>query len=200
LITPSNSTNKERIMSFKTIAAAAAVSLCVVPLANAQGLTGSTVTGALYCCNAPTEENRATNFVTATVGSQVEFPNGAFTSMTPGLSPVPATLDIGANTIDLHYLASAPAAPGMFDGYVLSFAGAPSITSVTADPSSTLTPASLSFTASTVLINNAGLALTPQSRLLLNVTAVPEPAQVTLTLAGLAAVTWFARRRRQRRI
>jgi hypothetical protein len=182
-------------MSIKTVMAAAAVALCTVPMAQAQSLTGSQVTGAIYCCDAPNEANRATNLVTATVGPDVEFPNGVFTSITPGLSPVASTLDVGANTIDLQYLESAPAAPGIFDGFVLSFAGAPAITAVTADPSSTLSPTSISFDATTIFINNAGLALTPQSHLLLNVMAVPEPAQVAMMLSGLAAVGLLMRRR-----
>lgn len=186
-------------MSIKTLmlAAAAAGAVCAVPAAHAQSLTGSQVTAAIYCCDAPNEANRATNLVTKTVGASVEFPDGTFTSIIPGLSPVAANLDVGANTIDLQYLASAPAAPGTFDGYILSFAGAPSITSVTVDPSSTLTPTSISFDASTVFINNADLALTPQSHLLLNVAVVPEPAQAALMLGGLAAVGLLARRRQR---
>lgn len=184
-------------MSFKKIMAAAAVSLCLGTVAHAQtgSLIGSSVTGAIYCCEAPTEAYRATNLVTATVGDGIEFPNGVFTGITPGLTPVAANLDIGANTVDLQYLASAPAAPGVFDGYVLSFQGAPEILSVTVDPSSTMMPAGLSFSGNTILINNAGLALTPQSRLLLNVSAVPEPGKVALLLAGLAGVALFRRRR-----
>lgn len=181
----------------KAVAAAGAV-LCLTSVAHAQSLTGSQVTGAIYCCEAPTEEFRATNLVTATVGSGVEFPNGVFTSVVPGLAPVAANLDIGANTIDLHYLESAPAAPGVFDGYVLTFANAPEITSVTLDPSSTLTPTSISFTGNSVLINNADLALTPESRVLLNVAVVPEPQEAAMMLGGLAALGMLVRRRQRR--
>jgi hypothetical protein len=178
-------------MRIRPIAIAAAASLCLAPLAQAQGLTGSTVTGAIYCCDAPIEADRATNLVTATVGPGVEFPNGVFMSVQPGLTPVAATVDIGASTIDLHYLASAPAAPGAFDGYVFTFQGAPNILSVTTDPASTLTPAAVTFGPNTVTINNADLALTPQSRVLLNVSTVPEPEQGALLLAGLGAVALF---------
>jgi hypothetical protein len=185
-------------MSIRRLIAATAVSLCLVPFAQAQGLTGSSVTGAIYCCDAPNEANRATNFVTATIGSGVEFPDGAFTSLVPGLEPVPATVDFGAYTVDLHYLATAPAEPGTYDGYVFTFSGAPTITSVTLDPGSTLTPTSLSFTGNSILINNADLALTPQSRVLLNVAVVPEPAAVALMMAGLGVLVVAGRRRTQR--
>jgi hypothetical protein len=185
-------------MSIRRFIAAAAVSLCLSPFAQAQGLAGSSVTGAIYCCDAPNEANRATNFVTATIGSGVEFPDGAFTSLVPGLEPVAATVDFGAYTVDLHYLATAPAAGGTFDGYVFTFSGAPTITSVTLDPASTLTPTSFSFTGNSILINNADLALTPQSRVLLNVAVVPEPAAVALMIAGLGVLMVTGRRRRQR--
>jgi hypothetical protein len=184
-------------MPIRQIAAVVAVSLCLVPLAQAQGLQG-TVTGAIYCCEAPNEANRATNLVTATIGPGVEFPNGVFMSTTPGLSPVPSTIDIGATTLDLRYLATAPAQPGAFDGFVFTFQGAPSILSVTTDPASTLTPASISFGPDTIVINNAGLALTPESRLLLNVSTVPEPGHFGLLLAGLGALTMFVRGRKRR--
>lgn len=185
-------------MSIKTVMAAAAVALGTVPLAHAQSLTGSQVSGAIYCCTAPTEAYRATNLVTDTVGSQVEFPDGVFTSLVPGLRPVSANLDIGANTIDLQYLESAPASSGQFDGYVLSFQNAPAIANVSVDPSSTFTPTSLSFNANTVFINDAALALTPQSHLLLNVTAVPEPVGLAMMLGGLGVLGLLARGRKQR--
>jgi hypothetical protein len=185
-------------MPIRQIAAAVAVSFCLTPLAHAQ-LQG-TVTGAIYCCEAPNEANRATNLVTATIGPGVEFPNGVFTSINPALSPVPATIDIGGSTLDLHYLATAPAAPGAFDGYVFTFQGSPAIASVTTDPASTLTPASITFGPDTIVINNAGLALTPESRLLLNVSTVPEPEKMGLLLAGLAAITMFVRGRKRRAV
>jgi MYXO-CTERM domain-containing protein len=129
------------------------------------------------------------------VGSGVEFPNGVFTSITPGLMPVPANVDIGAYTLDLHYLASAPAAPGTFDGYVFTFEGAPTITDVTLDPTSTLTPRDVSFTGNSISINNADLALTPDSRVLLNVSVVPEPASEGLLVVGLGLLAMWGRRR-----
>jgi hypothetical protein len=182
-------------MFIRRLAAATIASLCLTPFAQAQGLTGASVTGAIYCCDAPNEANRATNLVTATVGPGVEFPNGVFTSLTPGLFPVASTIDISATTLELQYLDTAAAEPGTFDGYIFTFSGAPTITAVTADPSSTLTPTDVSFTGNSISINNAGLALTPQSRVLLNVSLIPEPMSAGMLIAGLGILTALGRRR-----
>jgi hypothetical protein len=46
----------------------------------------------------------------------------------------------------------------------------------------------LSFNGNTIFVNEAGLELTPGSRVLINVSAVPEPATFAMLLGGLALV------------
>ena len=89
-------------MSNKFAIAIAAAACCVTSVGQAQGLTGSQVTGGVYCCQAPTTDYLFTNLVTETVGPQVEFPNGVF-KPTAGLVPIPVTIDVGGSAIDIHY-------------------------------------------------------------------------------------------------
>jgi hypothetical protein len=183
-------------MTTRTLLAAAVAALAFSPGAHAQSLTGSQVTAANYCCTAPTESNRATNAATATVGPAIEFPQGTFTSLTSSLSVVPAAVDVGSNYIDIAYSAGGTTAAGGFNGFVFSFAGAPTITGVSIDPASTYSPV-VTFDANTVYVNEAGLTLTPTSRALISVTAVPEPETYALMLGGMALLGLAARRRRR---
>jgi hypothetical protein len=169
------------------IAAAAAAALCMALPAQGQSLIGSQVTGAGYCCTAPDESYRVTNLLTATVGPGIEFPAGSFESTGGQLETVLADIDVGATTLEIDYTASATAAPGTFNGFVFTFAGAPVITGVSADPTSTYSPV-LSFNGNTIFVNEAGLDLTPASRVLINVSAVPEPAAFAMLFGGLGLV------------
>lgn len=168
-------------------AAASAAALCLALPVQAQSLIDSQVTGAGYCCTAPSESDRVTNLLTATVGPGIEFPAGSFESTGGQLETVLANIDVGATTLDISYTASATATPGTFNGFVFTFEGAPEITGVSADPSSTYSP-ELSFNGNTIFVNEAGLELTPASRVLINVSAVPEPATFALLLGGLGLV------------
>lgn len=181
-------------MSTKTIlsVAASAAALCICLPVKAQSLTGSQVTGAGYCCTSPSESDRVTNLQTATVGPTIEFPSDSFVPTSSGFAPVPANIDFGANTLDISYTAAASALSGGFNGYVFSFAGAPAITGVSVDPSSTYFPA-VSFNANTIFVNEAGLELTSASRVLVNIAAVPEPSSLALLFAGLAFVAFAGR-------
>lgn len=174
-------------MSNNIVIAAAAAALCIAVPAQGQSLIGSQVTGAGYCCTAPNESDRVTNLLTATVGPAVEFPSGSFESTSGELETVLADIDVGASTLEINYTASATAAPGAFNGFVFTFAGAPVITGVSADPTSTYSP-ELSFNGNTIFVNEAGLELTPASRVLINVSAVPEPTAFALLLGGLGLV------------
>lgn len=181
---------------FAIASVAAACSLATA--SHAQGLTGSEVTGAVYCCQAPTEEYRFSNFVTATVGPDIEFPDGAFTPTGPSQRPViPVEIDIGAGTIDIRYTRGDVAASGAFNGYVFDFSGAPGIASVSLDALSTVTPASLSWDADTVLVSVAALSLPLDSRILLNVSPVPEPRTYALLLGGVALLGLGSRLRQR---
>jgi hypothetical protein len=55
----------------------------------------------------------------------------------------------------------------------------------------------VTFDANTVYVNEAGLTLTPTSRALISVTAVPEPETYALMLGGMALLGLAARRRRR---
>lgn len=174
---------------------AISASACYVPLVtHAQGLTGSQVSGGIYCCQAPTGELR-TNLVTETVSSAIEFPNGVFMP-TSSLTPIPVTIDVTSNTIDISYSRRSVAAGGAFDGYILDFAGAPEITGVSLDPLSTVTPVSLTSDANTVFVNVTGQLLPADSRMLINVLAVPEPQSVAMLLGGIGILGFYGRRRR----
>ncbi|WP_295624092.1 PEP-CTERM sorting domain-containing protein [uncultured Nitrosomonas sp.] len=171
-------------------------SLLATPV-NALTLDDSTVSAAVYCCSAPTETYRVSNFVSATVADGIEFPENSFTSIISGISVIPLNIDIGTTTIDLHYTGSAIAASGTFNGYVFSFSGAPTITNVTINAASTFNPTGLSFTTDSVLVDNAGLHFTSSSHLLLDVSLVPEPSTYAMLIVGVLTILLAYRRRNQ---
>jgi PEP-CTERM motif len=92
---------------------------------------------------------------------------------------------------------------GLFitNGNLLTFTGAPSITSVTLDGASS---AVAGFGISNVTYNSNSVAVDWQNvtfhngdKVILNVNAVPEPETYALLLAGLGIVAGVARRRQQ---
>lgn len=192
-------------MATRALLAAAVAAITLAPAAHAQNLAGSQVTVAGYCCTSPPGPGtQATNAVTATVGPNTEFPPGSLTSLTSGLSSLPVAIDVGSNDIEINYSAGGVAAPGGFNGYVFTFANAPTITGVTLDSrsSSGYTP-TLTFSGNQVFVNEAGLTLTPTTMGLFDVTTattppppVPEPETYAMLLAGLGLLGWTARRRR----
>jgi PEP-CTERM motif len=182
-------------MAIRALLAAAAAAIALSPVAQAQSLTGSRVTVAGYCCTAVTPSEQVTNSLTATVGPNVEFPEGSFMSTAVGFDVLPVTVDVGASTIRISYTAGGPVAPGGFNGFAFTFDGAPTITGATVDPSSTYNPV-VSFGADTIYVNEAGQTLTSTSSVLVNISAVPEPEAYALMLGGLGLLGVMARRRR----
>jgi len=116
---------------------------------------------------------------------------------------------VGANTIDIKFNGK-PGGTALhvpFDGYVFDFSGAPTITGVSLDPSSTYTSsqAVLGFTADEVSVNLEGQTASAGAEVLVDLTlagggggpaTVPEPATLPLVGLSLAVLSVFLRRRR----
>lgn len=112
----------------------------------------------------------------------------------PGFFLVPLTIDVNASTIDTTYAGTVALPAVAFDGYVLNFTGASTITGVSIDPSSTnpLANITVGFTANSIAINASSLAggavAISGDTLNLDVafaaTAVPEPS--TLPMLGIS--------------
>jgi hypothetical protein len=176
-------------------AAAAAFALSPAPQAQAQSLTGSEVTVGAYCCSAPVAADLVSNTLTRVVGTDVEFPEGSFTA-TAGGQAFPVDIDVSGSTITLTYSAGGVAESGGYNGFVFDFDGAPTITGASLDSSGSNYSPIVTFDATHVFINEAGLTLAPGSSVLVNISAVPEPQAYALMVGGLGLLGVMARRRR----
>jgi PEP-CTERM motif len=91
---------------------------------------------------------------------------------------------------------------GLFitNGNLLTFANAPSFTSVTLDGASTAVSgfslSNITFNASSVATDWQNVAFHTGDQVILNVNAVPEPETYAMMLAGLGVMGTIARRRR----
>jgi len=136
------------------------------------GLVGSNVTATLYYPNLSTVFAGPSGPVA--VGGGIEFPSLAF----DGTLDVTDTQIIWTATLAVTYGA------GAFNGFDLLFSGAPTITNVTVDGSTTLSPVSFSFNGNDVKFNLAGLSPTIGQKTVLDVTttatAAPEPGSLVL--------------------
>lgn len=151
-------------------------------------LIGSVVNETLYY------PDLATLFasVTVIVGPGVEFPAGQI----GGDSQFQT--DVTANQIIYQPLANSKYSSAAFNGFVLTFTGAPVITGVTVDPSTNFPVTPFSFTANSVTFNVAGESVNPSDRLVFDLTlatAAPEPATWILLVAGFCGLGVMANRR-----
>ena len=137
---------------------------------------------------------------TATVGAGVEFPSGTLQVLPAygGAIIVGVNIDVGQQNILFTYNGgSGEFSPDTFNGYVLDFANAPTITGVQLDPSSTYTSGQvgLGFTANEITVNVQGLPYSNTSVIDVDVTLAPEPSSAILMSTALFAMAFVIRRR-----
>lgn len=187
-----------------------AVSILQCGLVAASDLTGSTVT---YQFFSPTDKTPLTQVVSATIGSDIEFPDGSIPLAAPGGDYLTGlSIDIGPNYILEEYTQSSYYAPGVygaignFNGSVYQFGpSSPRIKQIIIDPASTflLSYDSLLYTyQNLVALDRTEVHLQKGDFLKLNLTFVddaittPEPSSVALFLCGLGLVVLKKRRAR----
>jgi hypothetical protein len=165
-------------MRLTTTLATSFLALVFVSTPARADLIGSHVTGTLYFPNLSTVFAGPVGPVV--VGPGIEFPSLAFDG----------TVDISGSQIIWTATLSVTYGSGAFNGFDLLFTGAPTITNVTVDGSTTLPPVSFSFTGNDVKFNLAGLSATAGQKTILDVqtsaSAVPEPSTGVMTLLVLA--------------
>lgn len=181
-------------------------------------LLGSEVTAVLLFpnetafCNMPGLCSGPIGPVLVTSGVPPEFPAGTTTGFLAfdGSLAVSGSQIIWDATLSTTYAAgTASSTAGAFNGFALSFTGAPTITNVTLDAASTILPvpftgppvsssSGFSFNGANVMFNVAGDTVTAGQKLILDVqtssSAVPEPASGVLLGIGLLGGMAFYRR------
>ena len=178
-------------------------------------LVGSEVTAVLLFpnettfCNIPGDCSGPLGPVPVTSGVPPEFPAGTVAfdgSLTISGSQIIWT----ATSPEMYSAGTASPGDGAFNGFDLFFTGAPTITDVTLDLASTISPvpfvgppisssSGFSFNGDNVLFNLAGDSVTAGQELILDVqtsaSAVPEPASVVFLVTGILGGVAFLRRK-----
>lgn len=154
---------------------------------------------------------QATNLLSGSVTVTGDYPTP--TTLIPGYGPFTGPTSGGitaccgysfaftANTISYYnpYAGYYNGNGTNFDGWVLTFSGVPTITDVTNDPASQMTPVSITFTSNTVELNFSGELRPGPTTSIFDVTfatSVPEPATWAIMLTGLGLAGGELRRRR----
>jgi hypothetical protein len=169
------------------VAASLVAALCAAPAY--AGLLGSTVTTGEYYPGSATVCSFCPAPTTTTVTGGPVY-NNAF----DGYVSVFDTQVTWTSYETVTYSTSS------FNGFELTFSGAPTIANVTLDSATTLVPTGFTFTGDSVWLNLSGLSAVDGEQTILDVTtaaSVPEPFTLSLMGLGLAAVG-FARRKRRK--
>lgn len=171
----------------KFFLAAALASTAIASPAMAGTLIGTPVTASLLY---PDTATTYAGPVTSVVTGAVEFAPGAF-------APAAGSIDVGANSISYFTNQNAQYSGASFNGYRLDFTGR-TITSLSLNGASTLTPVSYSFSGSSVFFNLSGEQVQNGDVALFDVgvAAVPEPATWMMLIAGFAMMGYGLRKRR----
>ncbi|HEX2875100.1 MAG TPA: hypothetical protein VHP33_27805 [Polyangiaceae bacterium] len=129
-------------------------------------LYGSIVKYSGHCCAyPPTDTNRLGAARTADVGEDVELPDISGTAA--GLHTIAANIDVLPSSVEITYNEALSSAAGTFNGYVLAFTGAPTITAASFGPNSTvnLSTASVTIEGAALLINVPSVSVKVGSRI-----------------------------------
>jgi hypothetical protein len=183
-----------RLISIVALAAAVAIT-ALTGTAQASGFYGSSVTVTGYYPD-PIVGDIWGQAGPVTVGPGVEF--------LPGVIYPPRSSAFGfdiTNTQIIYYpnenITYGGGSPTQFNGFELSFSGAPQIVGITLDGATTLTPYNMSFTGTEVFLNYLGATVSISQQTVVDVqfaSATPLPSTWLMMLSGFVGLGFFAYR------